>query len=510
MGNFIDHLVGAIDISFIYNYFLLFVSISLSTLILGFISGRLYARLQAQAGYEMNKDMIQRLQKAPLAATQGQDTAYLNQRINNDSNGLIIFCIGIIQNILVNLFMIIAPLFLLFQFNVKLTLVLIGIIVIYFVGYILYKKRLYTVSLDFKEAQAGFFAKLNEQLFNIKFIKIHGLFTSFFSRLEKRFTVLLSSSLRYQKTNYVFSGLDRIISMLAQILVLFLGGIEVVHGRLSIGEFVIMSSYFNMLLSSVRYFFTLGQGIQDNLVSYNRLKEIQTIEEEANGDNMLTSIRDIEVQNSSFHHGENEIFRNINARFIRGKTYAILGPNGSGKSTFIEVLLGLYIGKHTGNVLYNGISIEKINMYSLRERLIGVSEQEPMLLPDSLVYNLTFGQTERYDNSKANEIVNILGLKKYINALPDGLSTVINEKASNLSGGEKQKISLLRTLLSEPDLIILDEPTSALDSSSRDQLKAYLDRIKNEKIIIIITHDKDFADGCDNIIQLTSLAGSAT
>jgi len=502
MGSFIDQLVTAGSIDFIYTYFLLFVSISLSTLILGYISGYIYVKLQTQAGYDLNSDIIKRLQKVSLSFTQGQDTAYLNQRINNDSNGLIIFCVSIIQSIVVNIFMIIVPLFLLFRFNITLSIVLLFVVIIYFVCYMLYKKRLYKVSFDFKEAQASFFGKLNEQLFNIKFIKLHGLFERFFARLDNNFIILLSKALRFQKTNYVFSGLDKIIMMIAQMTMLFIGGIEVIRGRLSIGEFTIISSYFSMLLSAIRYFFTLGQNIQDTLVSYNRLNEIQSVSEEWNGSKTLEYINKIEMCNVSFCYGEKIVLNNVNACFMKGQTYAIVGPNGSGKSSFIDVLLGLHIGNLSGDVLYNEMSMSDIDMYSLREHLIRVSEQEPMLMADTLTYNLTFGEISCINKKKMDELIDILNLNTYLTLLPDGLDSNINEKASNLSGGEKQKLSILRTLLREPDVIVLDEPTSALDALSRIRLSAYLDKLKKDKIIIIITHDKDFADKCDVLIHM--------
>jgi len=91
-------------------------------------------------------------------------------------------------------------------------------------------------------------------------------------------------------------------------------------------------------------------------------------------------------------------------------------------------------------------------------------------------------------------------LEDFLQTLAEGYDTIINENAANLSGGEKQKISLLRALLKNPDVLILDEPTSALDTNSRVALKAYLNEIKQNKIIIVVTHDKDFIDDSENAV----------
>ncbi len=158
-----------------------------------------------------------------------------------------------------------------------------------------------------------------------------------------------------------------------------------------------------------------------------------------------------------------------------------------------------------GEVFYNGKRISLLDMREVRRRYIGISEQEPMLLPDTLRYNITLDEQAELDEERFYELCSCLGLEEFIDSLPNGLDTVINEKSSNLSGGEKQKIALLRTLMKSPDVLILDEPTSALDRASRKRLREYLKSLAKEKIIIISTHDKEFIEFCDEEVCVTSL-----
>ena len=104
---------------------------------------------------------------------------------------------------------------------------------------------------------------------------------------------------------------------------------------------------------------------------------------------------------------------------------------------------------------------------------IGISEQEPMLPPDTLRYNITLDEQAELDEEKFYKLCGCLGMDEFIDSLPNGLDTVINEKSSNLSGGVKQKISLLRVLMKNPDVLILDEPTSALDRASRMRIETH-------------------------------------
>jgi len=486
------------DISIIYRYFVLFATINIFTLVFGYISGRIYIRLQMQLGFMLNKSMIQKYQQSPLSFVQKHDATYMNQRINSDSNTLIIFCISIIQSILVNSTIILVTIILITLFHPILSGILALVSVIYIAFYGFYKKRLYQVNFTFRESQARFFAKLNEQMFNIRFIKLHSLFSKFITRLNHEFDKLLTSSLRYQHANYVFSSLDKVVYMVAQMVLLLFGGIEIINGRLTIGRYIIIASYYNMLLGAIRYFFGLGKTIQDNLVSYERLQELETLTPEPNGNEILSSIEKIQFKDVSFFYGDKPVFCNKSLLLEKGHSYVVLGSNGAGKSTFLEVLTGLQSGRYTGEILFNNVDVRNLDMYALRNSLIGMSEQEPVLIADTLRYNILFGGDELQEEHK---LIDILGLHTFIAELPNGFDTVVSEGSTNLSGGEKQKISLLRTLLKAPNVIILDEPTSALDIKSSSRLKDYLREIKHDKIIIVITHDPDFIDDSDVVIE---------
>ena len=502
IGDFIDQLLAAQDMRFIYRYFAIFATINLFALIFGYIGGRLYVRLQSRIGYALNRDFIQRLQRAPLKFTQQQDTVYLNQRINNDANSLVIFCISIIQSMLVNGVMIIVPAALLFYFHPMLAAILLVVAVVYFVFYTLYKRVLYKANYEYKESQSRFFAKLNEQMFNIRFIKLHGLFDHFIGRLNTSFHWLLGSALRHQRASYVFNGLDKLVMMVSQMILLLFGGVEIIAGRLTIGQFIIISAYFNMMLGALRYFFSLGQTVQSNMVAYDRLQELAQINPEPNGGQALTAIDKIELKNVTFAYGNQPLIDNFNLQLQRGKICAIMGANGKGKSTLVDIILGLQAGSFTGHVFYNGVPMEAINMYAVRNRLIGVSEQEPTLLSDTLSYNLDLDKEglAAGQMDKVNNLVRMLGLSECFKSLP--YDAIINENAANISGGEKQKISILRALLKNPDVLVLDEPTSALDAASCAALKTYLQALKHYKIIIVVTHDKTFVNDDDTVVLL--------
>ena len=246
--------------------------------------------------------------------------------------------------------MVIAPLALIFSFNAYLGIALIVLNALYFLSYTAFKKTLFKASYEYKEEQSKYFGKLNEQLFNVKFIQLHGVGSGFIKRLTGVFISLLNKALRYQRTSYLFSSVDKIIMTVANVLVFLFGGISVINGSLSVGYFAIISCYFSMMMSATRYFFNLGQSVQENTVSYNRLKDIFGVHEQSNGEEVPDGIDCIEARNLTFSYGNNCVLRDCSVMFKKGNIYALTGENGSGKSTLINVLVGLYMDEFLGEV----------------------------------------------------------------------------------------------------------------------------------------------------------------
>ena len=499
-GKIVDNLTYVKSKETLINYCILFGSISITNMLMGFLSSYIYIKLQTKSGYALNKYVINHLQNVSISHFSNTDTAYLNQRINNDSNSIIIFCIGVIINIVVNLITLVFTASLLIFINYKIAVIMFILVALYILIYTIFKKSLYQKSFEVKEGQANFFSKLNEQLFNIKFIKVHSVKEIFSKRLDRAFVGLIKKLISSQKLSYLYTSCDSIIGLIAQLSIFLIGGFAIIKGEMTIGFYVIMTNYFSMLMNSSRYFFNLGKIYQDNLVSYDRITEILSTPQQECGKFEIDNIKSIKIENLTFGYGEKNIFKNWNFEFEQGKIYILTGHNGAGKSTLISLMLGLYISEYEGKISYNNIDIKEINIYKIRDKNIGVTEQEPILIPGKIINNITF--EKKYDIDIITKYINILGLDKYILSLEKGLETAINEKSNNVSGGEKQKISILRQLVKNPEVMIFDEPSSALDVESKRKFKNYLNKIKKDKIIIIISHDSFINDICDFMINL--------
>lgn len=379
--------------------------------------------------------------------------------------------------------------------------VLFVLIPCYSLAYSIFKQKLFDRGLKLKQSQTDYFSRLNEQISFIKQIKVFSLFDSFSNRLNQVFTRTLSCAYGYQKVSYSFSAIDTLILSIAQVFLFIYGGHQVVAGKLSVGNFTIISSYFALMMTSVRYFFSLGKSVQETRVSYERLNGIMSMPVETVGKIELNKIETICTKSLSLSENNKTIVSDLNVCFETGHIYSICGFNGSGKSTFINLLIGLYVDEYKGDILINNLSLQEIDMYSLRRRNMGIFEQNPVLFEDTISYNMQLNQDE-LNAENIIQAIDILGLRDFLNNLPQGLDTFLYENASNISGGEKQKIALLRAIIKNPDVLLLDEPTSALDTITTKRLIEYLISIKEEKIIIVVSHNDEVSQIADKTIWL--------
>ena len=183
-----------------------------------------------------------------------------------------------------------------------------------------------------------------------------------------------------------------------------------------------------------------------------------------------------------------------------------------------SLLMGMYVDEYEGGVYYDRVDIRDIDMYSARKELIGFAEQEPQLVDESVWFNLCFGddtprvgyasqvgyESERCERHERYErLVRLLGMEGFLQSAGNGTrNTETGAIPLNTSGGEKQKIAILRVLLKNPDVMIFDEPTSALDTAAVAGFMEYLREVKREKIVIIITHDRGVIEYCDAVISV--------
>lgn len=294
-----------------------------------------------------------------------------------------------------------------------------------------------------------------------------------------------------------------IFSRLSSLSVLIVGFYFVMKNLISLGQvaaFISLSGFFS---SSINSLINLQSGIQEAFAAINRLFEILSIESSiSNGNEKPENLQpEIKFDKIDFSYiKEKPIYENFDLKISKGEWISFIGETGCGKTTITRLLLKFY-KPNKGRILWNNIDLQDIDTNWLYSKIAYIP-QDIILFAGTILENLTlFNQS--YNKEKIYEITKQVGIYDKIMSLPNQFETLVGEKGTFLSGGEKQKIAIARALIKNPLLIIFDEATSNLDVFSEKQIVQIIKELhQNGMTIITIAHRLSTIKECDNIIIL--------
>lgn len=302
------------------------------------------------------------------------------------------------------------------------------------------------------------------------------------------------------KIDIFFSG----IAELGILIILWVGGSFVIKQKLSLGDFVAFNAYILMLITpmfDIGNFFVAGRRAKAGEERLSALKNTKPdIAVMTDNPQKVTTWQAIEFKNVDFKYDKDSraVLQNINLRIAPKMKIGIAGTVGSGKSTLIKLLLRI-CDPSQGQILLNNIPYAEIDLQSLRG-LFGYAPQESGLFSDTIYNNIVWGRTD--DREQITELLQITQLEADLKVFPNQLDQQIGERGLTLSGGQKQKVSLARALLTKPEILILDDATSNLDAETEQQLIQYLVASKIANTLIIVSHRLALLSVCDIIYCL--------
>ncbi|MBQ3162789.1 MAG: ABC transporter ATP-binding protein [Oscillospiraceae bacterium] len=285
---------------------------------------------------------------------------------------------------------------------------------------------------------------------------------------------------------------------------LIAGGIFVITGRLTMGEYVAFSGLIWTLSNPMRNVGALINDLQRFLASASKIIEVYysrpIVVDRADAKEMPEHLNgEIEFRNVSFSYGETEVLKDISFKVNSGETVAIMGETGSGKTTLVNLIPRLY-DVNSGEVLVDGVNVRMMKLNTLR-RNIGMAMQDVLLWSDTIDGNIAFGDSDMPEEdietfAKAADAAN------FVENLSDGYDTIVGERGVGLSGGQKQRISLARALAIRPSILILDDTTSAVDLETEKHIQENLANLDFTCTKIIIAQRISSAKDADKIIIL--------
>ena len=283
-----------------------------------------------------------------------------------------------------------------------------------------------------------------------------------------------------------------------------MSGLSVVSGDQTVGDFVLVNALLMQLAIPLNFFGFIYREIRQGITDLSSLLEVMKINPEIVDGHDAKGLKikggEIKFRNVSFsYEKDREILQNLSFTINSGTSTAIVGPTGAGKSTLSKLLFRFY-DVTEGSILLDDQDIRNITQNSLRQN-IGVVPQDTVLFNDTIRYNIKYGRLDASDDD-IYKVIDQAQLTDFISDLPDGLDTIVGERGLKLSGGEKQRVAIARTLLKSPPILILDEATSALDTLTESEIKGALDNLSQKRTSLIIAHRLSTVIGADKIIVL--------
>jgi len=309
------------------------------------------------------------------------------------------------------------------------------------------------------------------------------------------------------KTNYTLGFLNfgqSFFITLGLILVMVMAAVGVQRGDLTVGDFVMVNAYMIQITMPLNFLGTVYREIRQALVDMGEMFELleqpTEVNDKPNAKGLVITGGEVTFENIDFGYDENRpILKDFNLTVKPGQTVAIVGPSGSGKSTIGRLLFRFYdVG--SGALRIDGQDVRDITQSSLHGQ-IGIVPQDTVLFNDTIGYNVAYGR----DGASQAEIVKAAKAAKihdFVMGLPDGYQTTVGERGLKLSGGEKQRVGIARTLLKNPPILLLDEATSALDTETERDIQDSLRQMGKGRSVITIAHRLSTVVDADLIVVL--------
>lgn len=314
-----------------------------------------------------------------------------------------------------------------------------------------------------------------------------------------------------QKRNILFSTEDSVIGLISSLgilIILWMGTGLVGQGKLTIGLLMTFSVLISYAMMPIREIVELQPTLQEAYMSAQRLNDVldateETWNQKQWSDKIVDLKGDIEIKDLDYRYANHTLtLQDINLKIRRGEKVALVGGNGCGKSTITKLLMKVDCPEK-GRIIINGNDIDELPTNQYRAK-IGYVPQTIYLFNNTLRENILLGNEDATEY-EVEEVLAKCGLKEWIQQLPGGLNTLIEENGRNLSGGQKQKIAMARVMLRRPELIILDEATNQIDGKTDRKILDTLFETFSDITCIIVTHKTEIMEMCDRIINLENI-----
>ena len=502
--DFFDRALIGKDVATLERVALLFAGVTLVSFAANIVSGLRYTRVSADILFDMRLEMYRHLQRLSPRFYVRTRLGDIMSRINND--------VGEIQRIAAemalawvgNVLFLVGTVAMLAWLDVRLFLATVALMPIGVWALARYRTRLEASVAALRQRSAEIGSFLIETLQATKLVVTSNAQERELTQFRARNAAFVAALMSMQWLTYLSGGIPGLILSAGTGIVFVYGGLRVIHGQITVGTFIAFMAYQMRVLPPLQALMGMYANLATVRVSLKRVSQIldEPVEvEESRTAIALPSVRgeiEFDAVTASFDRG-GPVLEHVSFAVHPGEIVALVGPSGSGKSTVADLLLRL-LDPDAGQIRIDGHDLRTVRLADLRSR-IALVDQEPCVLHASIAENIRYARPDATD-AAVEDAARHAALDGFIDTLPQRYATIVGERGTALSAGERQRIALARAFLAKPDVLVLDEPTASLDPETERQVIDGYETVMRGRTTIVITHRLDVARRADRIIAV--------
>lgn len=483
------------------NYVLIFTSIVIVYVIMGYFKKKVSARFKLETIKTGFDNMNEKYRFSDATAFRKIDTSYFSSRVKSDLENVSNYYTDGILSFVLNILKIVLMLGISIIINWKITIGFVITVPILIYVYITFLKRMTEKAQEYQESAAGYFSNWSGQVEFLDEIVQSGDYQNENRKFSDVFKEYFSKFLSFTKFNQLFNLSMTGVTILCQLIIISLGAYFVNKGQLSIGELLVIVAYGQQIQQISLSLFQFGEQKAGKVASTEKLNELYSVSSIEEGKNKIEKVESIDAEISYSFTNEINIYKDMKISLKKGNIYGISGDNGKGKTTLIRLLTGVYKENEFSkvDVRVNGKDMKEIDSVYFRRKNVAFVSQFPKSIYEKSAEYLAGEYDVDIDSIKEK-------VYEYNIDSRDMVIDLLNNKTDipikDLSGGDRTFTSILGAIFSGKDFIIMDEPTANLDTARCEWLMNILNKIKKDKIILIISHDKNMFKIFDENINI--------